>query len=333
MADVDDLMQKCPLKHEIRVKFWAPFIRKLKRAPISYLTLYSPPLMDVKYFNHCGYIKAVNGKYSDVVGVTVDKDAFADSNSSLDNRLELLLPGNINDLLNGKNKSTFAKQLESKFPFDVINLDYTDALHKYSIELELSPHFQAIETILKKQKTKDKYTLFLTTYVDLNIYNENFLNDLKEILDDNIKNTVGFYEKFQAVCNCENATEFMKTNSNNFFVISLLKYILLFLKDYGYTLKEAGIKWIVRDAKEPTRSMLHLAFLIETFVPVPASGRKIVGKRINKVEEESIKYIKDVYSSIAESTDYDNLFERHSVQINDFNNRTFELDVPEPKSE
>ena len=331
MADVDELMSRCPLKHEIRVNFWSYFIKKLKRAPVSYLTLYSPPIMDVKYFRHCGYISNQDGVYSNVVGVTIDKEAFADSNSALDNRLELLLPGNINSLLNSRNKSTSAKQLADKFPFDVINLDYTDSLHKYSMNEELSPHFQAIETILKRQKAKNDFVLLITTRVELDRYNKGFLDHLKDIVNENIASTPGFIEKLQQVCNCKTAEEFIASNSNNFFVVSLIKFILHFLKDYSYSLKEAGVKWIIRDNIPPKRHLLHLAFYINAFVPEPAKARKKVGKRVNNVEQKSVNYIKASYPALIESNDYKALFQKHSAQINEFNQNTFELNVPEPK--
>ena len=86
MKPVDSIMERCPLKHEIRVSFWGPFIRRLAKIPIRYLTLYSPPLMDVKYFSQLGYILK-GDKYSNVVGVTNDKDAYAAANKELDKRL------------------------------------------------------------------------------------------------------------------------------------------------------------------------------------------------------------------------------------------------------
>lgn len=85
MKEVNAKMAECPLKHEIRVNFWEPFIRKLGLPSIRYLTLYSPPLIDVKYFALQGHIERKDGKYVGAVGVTYDEEAYADASTELDN--------------------------------------------------------------------------------------------------------------------------------------------------------------------------------------------------------------------------------------------------------
>lgn len=330
MAGVDALMETCPLKHEIRVKLWAPFIQKLRKKGVSYLTLYSPPLMDVKYLHTRGFILHESGVYSNVVGVTIDKDAFADATGTIEHRLDLLVPGDVNDLLTDSNRSENAKDLAKRFPFDVINLDYTDALHKRSLNVALSPHFNAIETILKRQKQSQQFVLFITTYFDLNAYNEGFLEDLRNVITKNIEDTPGFIDKLQDVFNCSTSEQFQENNPTDFFSIGVLKYILGFLKDNNYDLQDAGIKWLVRDNKQPQRHMLHLALHIKHFTPPKITKRGAVGNRQNLVEQRSVNYLRNDFPKLFETVNFDALYGTHNKEITNLHALTFELQVPEP---
>jgi len=333
---VDELMATCPLKHEIRVGFWEPYIIKLKRKPISYLTLYSPPLMDVKYFHKQGLIQETDGVYMNVVGVGINVEAEADTTSNLKNRLDLLLSGDINTLINGaKSKAEKVKQLEDKFPFDVINLDYTDTLHSYKRDEELSPHIEAIETILQRQakQHKDEFVLFLTTDGSIPAYNPNFINDLKNLVTKNINETPKFSEKLLSVTNCSDVDQYFKTFEKDCFAVSIVKFILGFLDDHHYTITEGDIKWLIRDERNEAKSLLHLAFHIKKFVAPKAKKRAAVGRRKNDVESKSVDFIKKKYHILSEKVDKERLFKKHSAQINNFNQSTFELDVPEPKDE
>jgi hypothetical protein len=330
MAGVDSIMEVCPLKHEIRVKFWTPFIKKLRKKEVKYLTLYSPPLMDVKYLHQCNLIPVVDGVYSSVVGVTIDKEAFSDSNTTLNYRLGLLLHDDINNLLRGTNKSASAKQLIDKFPFDVINLDYTDALHKYKANVALSPHFDAIETILKKQKGYGSFILFITAYFDLSAYNKGFLDSLSNIIDQNVESTPNFLQKLQDVFNSTDSKTFFQNSASDFFSIGVLKFILLQLKDHSYDLKTAGIKWLIRDRKQPATHMLHLAFHIKDFVPPIVKARDAVGTRKNNVEHQSVDYLRSDFPRLIESVNFADLFKIHGEEISNLHNKSFELDVPDP---
>ncbi len=336
MKRVDELMATCPLKHEIRVDFWEPYIRKLKRKPVSYLTLYSPPLMDVKYFHNCGLIEENDGVYQNVVGVGFNTDAEADTTARLDKRLELLLSGNINTLITGdKSKPEKVKQLESKFPFDVINLDYTDTLHNYSREEELSPHISAIETILERQskRNKEDFILFVTTDANMPAYLPKFIEDLRALIDKNIAETPQFSERLKRATNCNNSTEYFNRFQKDCFAVSLVKFILGLLSDYSYTIVKGDIKWLIRDQRDEEKRMLHLGFHIKRFMPPKINSRSAIGNRRNNVEAKSVGFIAKDYYAITEKNDLDRLKRLHAEQLNDFNRRTFELDVPEPKDE
>lgn len=336
MNGVDTLMATCPLKHEIRVSFWEPYIKKLGLKTVSYLTLYSPPLMDVKYLHYKGLIETDDVSYKDVVGVGFNTDSEADTTANLDKRLGLLLSGDINTLIyDGGRKSLKVKQLEEKFPFDVINLDYTDTLHNYSREEELSPHIKAIDTILSRQQkgNKDEFILFVTTNANLTDYNPEFIEHLKGLVTKNINETPGFSDKLQKVTDCVNTDDYFHTFQQDCFAVSLVKYLLSFLSDHNYTIEDGDIKWLMRDEGKYVTNMLHLGFHIKRFIPPPVKAKATVGKRKNDVEFKSVEFIKKKYHILKESVDKQRLWDKHSAQINGFNNLTFELNVPEPKDE
>lgn len=331
---VDELMATCPLKHEIRVSLWRPYILKLRKRPITYLTLYSPPIMDVKLLQHLGLISVDDEKYLGVVGVGINAESEADTVSNLDRRLDLLISGEINGLINGKKTSKKVKQLDEKFPFDVINLDYTDPLHKYGLDQELSPHVEAIDNIFKKQQkgNSDQFVLFLTTFTRIEAYKDDFISHLKEIIDDNIAKTPNFKEKLLEVTGYDNQKDYFDNLTNNCFAVAITKLILKFMADYNYTLAAGDIQWLIRDAKPPERNLLHLAFHIKRYVAPKIASKKNIGNRKNNVEHKSVEFIRESYVELKETTDRERLNATHSQQITSFNNKTFEIKIPEPES-
>ncbi|MBS1687532.1 MAG: hypothetical protein JSS96_02315 [Bacteroidetes bacterium] len=331
---VDEIMATCPLKHEIRVNLWVPYIKKLNKTPISYLTLYSPPLMDVKYLEHCKLIEEKDGVYKQVVGVGIDAEGEANTVSQLDKRLELLLSGNINNLINGTIKTAKVKQLEDKFPFDVINLDYTDTLHRQGLNTQISPHILAISNIFEKQKKGkvDQFVLFLTAFVAPQHYNQGFIDYLKELIDINIRETPNFGSKLERLFNCNNSNDYYNNHTNECFAVALTKVVLHNMHDYHFTLEEGEIKWLIRDENMPERRMLHLAFYIKEFIPPPITKRANIGQRKNDVKNKSVQFLKASYHTLRETEDRERLNRKHQKQITEFNRLTFELNVPTPKT-
>src|SRR5260221_4885412 len=295
---VDELMATCPLKHEIRVNLWKPFIAKLRKRPITYLTLYSPPIMDVKLLQHYKLIDVDNERYLGVVGVGINAESEAETVSNLDRRLDLLRSGDINGLINGKKTSKKSKQLDEKFPFDVINLDYTDSLHRYKLDQELSPHVEAIENIFKKQEKgkADQFVLFLTTYAKVGAYNKDFITYLKRIVQDNITRTPNFKEKLVEVTGYDNLDDYFNNSTNDCFAVAITKLLLRFMTDYNYALAAGDIQWLVRDAIPPGYHMLHLAFHVKKFVVPKIDGKNNIGNRKNNTEHKSVDFIKESYT-------------------------------------
>jgi len=100
MTDIDKLMATCPLKQEVRVNLWEKYIRKIKNANISYLTLFSPPLVDVKHFAKNGLISFERGVYKNVVALTLnDQESYAKLVTEGLGRPELVKIGYLHKLL------------------------------------------------------------------------------------------------------------------------------------------------------------------------------------------------------------------------------------------
>ena len=156
---VDDIMARCPLKHDIRDSLWVPFARRVAGAGSlsKYLTLYSPPMMDIKHFHRNRLLDYDGETYRGVVAVTYDARHFAEAMKKSAGRPALLLPGDIDQLLTAEDTPD-AERLRSEFPFQVINLDYTNCLFGQTNPRPISEHLQAIEEIIRLQyRTSHRY--------------------------------------------------------------------------------------------------------------------------------------------------------------------------------
>jgi hypothetical protein len=335
---VDEIMAKCPLKHEIRTALWQKYIQKLcGSSPLqSYLTLYSPPLMDVKLFADKGLIEFDGDVYKGVVGATYDKPAYAKAIRQLRGRLELLLPVDINKLLSRPiSYRDYARQFNDHFPFQAINLDYTNSLFTTGTKEEISVHLQAIDALLKKQKDKDikEFVLFVTTRAEKGTYNQKFLDELKTRIKENIDYTVGFKPAFVSSYNVNTEDELARADHNNYISLGIVKFLAQLLVDYQFVIQDCDAKWLTRSNSK----LLHLALHIKQHVsPAPSVKLSRMGKRKIQYEKEVIAFMaktKQGIEDLREDRDRDSLNAKHSTEISKLSKDTFELDVPIPTSQ
>lgn len=343
MAAVDDKMAVCPLKHEVRIELWEKYIRAVVRTGQlkRYLTLYSPPLMDVKLFAEKGLIEFNADKklYVGVVGATYDAKAYAAAQETLGGRLDLLLDVNINDLLDKPSKyPAKAKQLAEKFPFDAVNLDYTNSIFHESTKEDISEHLRALDALINRQNAADakKFALMITTRSDLK-FAEAFLADINARIDANIKTTPGFVEEFTRVFGCGNASDLAALARGKFLSIGLAKFVAAVLEDYGYRISSCDAHWLIRDAVKPVRELLHLAFLVER-PPLPRALKKPTdaGRRKHHLESEIVRFVGkhfDGIASIKETSDFKLLNQKHGADIARLSALNFEVATPEPEPE
>lgn len=247
--------------------------------------------------------------------------------------MELILPGDINELL-GTDRGAVAvvKQLKEAFPFDVINLDYTDLLHFAGLKSEISEHIQTIDEVfrLQRERKKEKFVLLLTTRVIMNKYNQQFLDDLRRGIDENIAKTPRFCDIFQRECGCMSATQWKKKDERSYFALALAKYLLRLLREFSYNLTDWDIRWLTRDEIPPVRHLLHLALKVEDFIPKKTLRRKSIHHRTMEIEMKSIEFIRRSYPELAEKKDRLGLAKKHSEQLRALNASRFELKTPNP---
>lgn len=333
---VDELVGKCSLKHEIRINLWAEYVTKIIPASDTikrYLTLYSPPMMDIKYFYKKGLIKQEEDFFKGVTAVTYDGKAYTQAISEVPVRPEVMIQGNINKLLSAQMKNTFEhKKLLNLFPYQVINLDYTGTLFSASNEMEVSEHLLAIDQILDYQKIKkaNKFVLFITTRVDQHaLFNQSFIQNLQERVDENVDHNIHFRQRFESVVGAVKASQFMSTNYGEFVALGLVKLIASMLASKKFKLIDSNAMWLIRDERPPVENLLHLAFHAEEHV---VSGMRSLGRPVWQLEENVLKFL-DGLKGIPTLTEtiHKQAFDiKHSVEILELQKMTYEIDIPDP---
>ncbi len=256
MPEIDNIMATCPLKQDFREKFWLPYIKKLDKKPIKYLTLYCPPAIDVRYFCDKGLIEFRNDVYQGVVGVAWDNKGYAPTIENLEGRLEKFKVGKINNFLKKNDK-----ELVDKFPFDVINLDYCNHL----VNNYVSDNLEDIERITAMQKSKNcsQFILFITTRTDKNESQVGFPPGFLKLLDYRIKLNISKFSEFRSKYN--KLFNGKTPSDNEFLLIGIVKFVSNILAENGYLIKECSAGWLMRNIikpGKPERDLLHLAFSV-----------------------------------------------------------------------
>ena len=252
MSDIDSLMEKCPLKQEIRATLWLRFLRKVADGkPLkSYLTLYSPPLMDVKWLVEKGLIEFSEGRYVGAVGVALKAKAQKTAQTGLSGRLDLFLNGDINQLLEkaGVDKGE-KKQLAERFPFQAINLDYCDPLFAAGVAGELSPHIKGIESLIRRQNDAggNEFVLLITTRLEKICYSDRFLKELETRLAGNLTEVPGFRDAFVKQFSTDSSSSFAADNYEDFFIVALSKFLTKVLEANSYQGKSYSAYTLTRD--------------------------------------------------------------------------------------
>lgn len=332
----------CPLKQEIRVGLWEPFVRSLSggRPLQNYLTLYSPSLMDVKYFADTGLIEFDQQKhmYKGVVGVTSDTTAFAKAIGLGLGRPELLFPGNINEILT-QVRNPYHKQLLEKFPFEAINLDYEASIFSAAVSVPISGHLQALDKLfaLQHKKACERFCLFFTTRAEQTQFAAGFLSELEKHIDHNLHIAPSFEQAFHQTYGVGAAVDLLGSNYDDFATLGLIKLIVSMLSEHDYEATNCEAVWLNRDGKGGHVRLLHVAFVIqESIVPSPQPATRVrqYGKRkllhharhlptyLNFRATKGLNILK-------ESTDGKTLQAKNGGNIARLLAKTYQVEVPE----
>jgi len=332
----------CPLKQEIRVSLWEPFVRSLTggRPLQNYLTLYSPSLMDVKYFADTGLIEfdKLKQRYKGVVGVTFDTTAFAKATKLGLGRYEGLFPGNINEILT-RGKKPYYNQLLEKFPFEAINLDYEDSIFSAGVSIPISEHVKALEKLfdIQNKQACQKFCLFFTTRAEHGQLRLSFLSQLGGHIDQNLHIAPRFGQAFYRAYRVNSAKDLLDSSYDDFATLGLIKLIVSMLSDCDYEVTNCSVSWLNRDVTGGGARLLHAAFIVEKSMvqsPMPAAivgqyGRRKLGYHVRHLPLYLNSRATKGLTILKESTDREALQAKHGGNITRLLATTFQLKVPE----
>ncbi len=338
MDNIIDLMKKCPLKQDIRERLWEVYIRKLGIKPMKYLTLYCPPLMDVKHFCSKGHINLEKGVYEGVVGITnVPQKGYPDTISEGVGRLELLKEGVLHNLLEKREKD-----LIEKFPFDVINLDYCNHIYGSHNNQYISSNLPDIVAIIKQQDRKkcEQFVLFITTRTDKSRsggidFSDDFKKGLLERIKLNIHQNIDFKKGCSQIFGGKSPFDYAKENFNTFISIGIIKLFSMCLAKKNYGIKDCDVFWLIRTKGGIVRKFLHIALLVSRGKPQKCSVEAKYLSQIGaaKYIERGATIILDKVINhniifLSEEKDRGRLQKKHGEQIKSLK-KNFELPIPE----
>lgn len=341
MGSIIGLMENCPLKQDIRERLWESYIKKLGIKPIKYLTLYCPPLTDVKHLCNKGYIKLEKGVYKGAVGITNrPQKGYSQTISEGVGRLELLKEGIMHNLLEKREKD-----LIEKFSFDVINLDYCNHIYGRYNNQYISGNLQDIVAIIKQQDRKEcgEFVLFVTTRTDKSRpggrgFPVTFIRDLSERIGLNIDKNINFKRGYRQIFGGKSPFNIAGENFNTFISIGIIKLISMCLAKKSYAIKDCNVFWLTRTEKGPPRELLHIALLVNRGKPLKCSGQTRYLWQVGTAEyiENGAAIILDRVKNsdivfLSERADREKLQKKYGEYIKSLK-ESFELPISEPIS-
>jgi hypothetical protein len=343
---VDDIMARCPLKHEVRDLLWVPYARKVCATGhlSKYLTLYSPPMMDIKHLHSNGLLRLDSESYQGVVAVTYDSIHYAEAMTRSGGRPALLLSGDIDCLLTQEDRAD-AKRLRDEFPFQVINLDYTNSLFNSANRRPVSAHLEAIEEIVRLQHRSscNEFALFLTTRSDQgdrhhrSQFTHEFLRDLSKRIDANLRENTEFAQSFRRHFGEARGKTLLAERYDSFVPLGIAKLVAGILAQHSYEIASADGRLLVRDGGKHVRSLLHLAFQVQAAVLPRASKLRALGRpRAFYFERTLAEFVDKIGNGsvtlLKESADRRRLQTKHGKRVRELAMQTLNLPVPEPRS-
>ena len=335
MRTVDEKMQKCCLKHEIRRALWERYaVAALgSRRPMKYLTLYSPAMMDIKYFERQGLIRLADGKYLGVAAVTNDDEAYAAAIEGGVGRPQFLAPADLNDLLVRPLKyPKYSAPFRGMFPFDVMNLDYCNSLFCSGNQNEISLHVSALNKAiaLQQQSGAKRFALLLTTRADPGLVAEHFLDDLADRIDSNLSRNAVFRRRYESLYTRIDGASLLAKQYDEFMPLGLVKFVGNLISSHGFELRDCEAAYLIRGQEPRERWILHTAFS----VALPKSTLKSLG-RPEYLERNVVRYLdrrmNGTMIRLAERADSKRLEAQHAKTVAELAAIGFELHIPEPE--
>ena len=256
----------------------------------------------------------------------------------------LLLNGDIDLLLTGENTPD-AKRLRAHFPFQVVNLDYTNSLFGQANKRPISEHLEAIEEVIRLQRREDcrDFALFVTTRAERsstprrNQFTPRFLRELTTRIDENLRGNPGFAKAFRRSFGDLHARRLLTDNYKAFVPLGISKLLAAILAGHNYEIIDAQGRMLVRDAKKPIRWLLHLAFHVRSAVRPRAGELGQLGRaRAFYFERKLASFVANIGNGhlvwLREKADRSRLEATHGSYVRELASDTLDLPIPEPRS-
>lgn len=240
------------VKHEARLKLWLPALKELKDElgkHLKYFTLPGPKAYDVIKWKNSNLIRFDGRGYPDVCFCEMDHDNYINAKRILGKTrgIKAKFEKVIRERQNPKYKAFW-----DFFPYDVYNLDFCGTW--FENEEPLSDTFRSIIKLVNHHVSRRNFTkflLFLTIRIDKGRTNPRVIEDLKNNLELNSRNS-RFLNKVNALI-AGNIAQFIERNFHRFILVSLPKLIAFkFIpqtKRFAGTIESIGRGYYLRNRR------------------------------------------------------------------------------------
>jgi hypothetical protein len=176
--------------------------------------------------------------------------------------------------------------------------------------------------------------LLVTTRAEQALIPAEFIGILTHKVDDNCIYNKPFADNFVKMCGSVNAAGLLQASYERFIPIGLAKLIADIIVEHRFEIETADVVLLVRDSTEPSRWLLHIAFLIKEGTAAPKRLRRLGLSRRYHLERRLGDFVEKNGQGarrLAETTDWDGLNKLHGETLLALAERTIDLSIPEPE--
>jgi hypothetical protein len=297
-------------------------------------------MMDIKHLYRRRLLEFDGERFSGVIAVTYIRDHYAAALASSSGRPEILLFGDINDLITSET-SEDAKRLKQRFPLQAINLDYTNSLFGQANTRPISDHLAAVEEVIRLQHRHNAqdFVLLVTTRAERSTrpgkdqFTGHFLKDLADRVNENITHHADFRSSFGKAFGPANGNGLLKRNYAAFVPIGLSKLICQMLAQHSFEVAEIDGRVLERNKKPPSRWLLHLALRVRPAIAPRARKLSTLGRSGGLFEKHLSEFVEQVGSGelewINERGDHERLSAKHASYVSELASQTLDRKIPD----
>ena len=310
--DVDVLMST-PTKHYIRQEIWLPAaIRRGSQLgrPITYFTLTTPDLLDIKVLDRAGLLERTQRGYPGIGFCEKDDKTYSD----IIRRLQwcpLSYKGSFEDM------ALEEDDFGSRFGFDTVNLDFTWVPFAEN-ESPLDGTWGAIRRVLEVQYEKRiSFDLFLTFRGSLEGTDQNSIAKLVDLLAINLSDGRGVGEFDKRVGHLD-VDRLLSEDYLTFLALGLPKLLVGDALEIGFHVSNPNVYSYQRVGSEETYNIIKFVFGLE----VPESAEREFGAVPGLIQHYDT-VVPEIFS--AHIVDVDDIVRSDSILVSALNDDMYEL--------